>query len=134
MKNESVRRIPDIQGKWLVAEMPDLEDDYLDVTPDPHVILKKRKSLKDIHGDYEFGAQNGVIDGYLEKLPDNGLRLIFSFEGSDEYDMVHGCGEASLIDENTLMGYLKYHLGDRYRFVWKRVRKQSDIGSACTDN
>ncbi|OGN90570.1 MAG: hypothetical protein A2158_08365 [Chloroflexi bacterium RBG_13_46_14] len=115
--------IQHIQGKWLVTETPDLDDDYLELTQDPHVVLKTRKSHNDISGDYAFGAQTGVIDGQLEMLSDGGIRLIFSFEGNDELDMVHGYGEATLVDEGTLKGYMRYHLGDTYRFVWKRVRK-----------
>jgi hypothetical protein len=116
-------RTPGIRGKWLVAEMPDLSDDYLDLTPDPHVVLKTQKTRKDISGEYEFGAQSGVIDGRFERLPDGGTRLTFTFEGNDELDPVHGYGEATLIDEDALKGYMRYHLGDTYRFVWKRARE-----------
>jgi hypothetical protein len=109
-----------ISGKWLVAETPDLADDYLDLTPDPHVMLRMR-ARKEIEGDYQFGAQSGALDGRLEKLPDGRTRLSFTFEGEDELDPVHGYGDATLVDENTLKGFMRYHLGDTYRFVWKRA-------------
>ena len=120
-KANSNPRTPAVSGKWLVAEMPDLDDDYLDLTPDPHVVLKTQKTRKDVSGDYEFGAQSGEIDGKLETTPGGETRLTFTFEGQDELDPVHGYGEVTLVDEDTLKGYMRYHLGDTYRFVWKRA-------------
>lgn len=108
-----------LSGKWRVAEIPDLTDDYLSLSPDPHVKLKKA-GRNEIDGSYQFGAQSGEIDGSLEQLSAGSLRLSFTFEGEDELDPVHGYGEAALVDENTLQGYMRYHRGDTYRFVWKR--------------
>ncbi len=119
-KDKQSPRKTDISGKWRVAEMPDLADDYLELTPDPHVTLKVR-ARGEIDGEYEFGAQNGTIDGRLERLTDGRVRLSFTFEGNDELDPVHGYGEATLIDENTLDGYMRYHQGDTDRFTWKRA-------------
>ena len=110
----------DISGKWRVAKLPDLADDYLELSPDPHVLLKLR-GRGEIDGDYEFGAQSGTIDGRLERFNDGRVRLSFTFEGNDELDPVHGYGEAILADENTLDGYMRYHQGDSDRFIWKRV-------------
>ena len=118
-KNKQSTGKADISGKWRVAELPDLDDDYLDLSPDPHVMLKVQRR-GDIDGDYEFGAESGVIDGRLEPLTDGRMRLTFTFEGEDELDPVHGYGEAILTDENTMEGFMRYHLGDTYRFVWKR--------------
>jgi len=110
----------DISGTWHVVELPDLDDDYLDLTPAPRITLEAG-GRGELDGDYEFGAQSGAIDGRLERLPDGGTRLTFTFEGQDELDPVHGYGEAILVDEDTLKGYMRYHLGDTYRFVWKRA-------------
>ncbi len=111
-----------ISGKWRVAEVPDLVDDYLELTPDPHVTLKVR-ARGEIDGAYQFGAQTGTIDGSLEQLADGRVRLSFTFEGEDELDPVHGYGEAVLTDANTLDGYMRYHQGDTYRFIWKREQR-----------
>jgi len=110
----------DLSGKWQVAEMPDFTEDYLELTPDPHVMLEAR-ARSEIDGAYQFGAQSGEFDGRLEQLSDGRLRLSFTFEGEDELDPVHGYGEAVLVDENTLDGYMRYHQGDTYRFIWKRI-------------
>ena len=109
-----------LSGKWQVAEIPDLTEDYLDLTPGPHVMLEV-KARSEIDGTYQFGAQSGELDGRLEQIPDGRLRLSFTFEGEDELDPVHGYGEAILVDENTLDGYMRYHQGNTYRFIWKRI-------------
>jgi predicted molibdopterin-dependent oxidoreductase YjgC len=111
-----------LSGKWQVAEVPDLTDDYLELTPDPHVKLRLR-GRSNVQGTYQFGAQSGELDGRLEQLSDGHARLRFTFEGEDELDPVHGYGEATLVDENTLKGYMQYHQGDTYRFVWKRTSR-----------
>ena len=110
----------DISGKWQVAKVPDLTEDYLDLTPDPHVMLEVR-ARGEIDGAYQFGAQSGELDGRLEQLSDGRVRLSFTFEGEDELDPVHGYGEAILVDENTLNGYMRYYQGDTYRFIWRRI-------------
>lgn len=123
MNNQKDKDSPqktDISGKWQVTGLPDLTDDYLDLTPDPHVLLELRRR-GEVDGDYEFGAQSGTIDGQLERLTDGRVRLSFTFEGNDEMDPVHGYGEAILVKENTLDGYMRYHQGDKYRFTWKRA-------------
>jgi hypothetical protein len=110
----------DISGEWRVAEILDLVDDYLELTPDPHVILEV-KARDEVNGSYQFGAQSGELDGRLDRLPDGRIRLSFTFEGENEFDPVHGYGEAIVVDENTLNGYMRYHHGDTYRFIWKRT-------------
>ena len=109
-----------VSGKWRVAGTPDLAEDYLDLSPDPHVMLKVR-SRGEVDGSYEFGAQIGELDGRLDPIADGRVRLSFTFEGDDEYDPVHGYGEATLVDDNTLNGFMRYHQGDTYRFIWKRI-------------
>lgn len=108
-----------LEGKWQVVEMPDLADDYLDLTPDPHVHLKIKSSME-IDGTYEFGAQSGELNGQIRE-EEGQIVLTFTFEGQDEMDFVHGFGIATLIDENTLKGEMRYHKADTYLFTWKRA-------------
>jgi hypothetical protein len=131
---KSVRRKSDVaglSGRWRVAELPDLTDDYLAETRNPHVNLTVKKRDLSIQGDYQFGLQSGVMDGEVvqeERRTEGGVvktvRILFSFEGNDEMDEVHGYGDAILSeDERTLTGRMHYHYGDTYRFVWKRLHK-----------
>jgi len=41
-----------LEGKWKVARMPELADDYLALSPDPHVHLRSSTSKK-LHGTYD---------------------------------------------------------------------------------
>jgi len=79
------------------------------------------RARSEIDGTYQFGAESGGLDGRLEKHPDGRLRLRSTFEGEAEFDPVHGYGEATLVGENILKGYMRYHRGDTYRFTWRRV-------------
>ena len=110
----------ELEGKWQVVEMPDLVDGYLDLTPDPHVYLKIINS-KEVDGTYEFGAQSDELDGQIEKTKENQLVRTFTFEGEDEMDPVLGFGTATLIEDNTLEGQVRYHRSGTFRFTWKRV-------------
>jgi len=108
----------DFAGKWKVVEAMDLVDDYLSLTPDPHLLIKVN-SKNEVTGNYQYGAQNGFIDGQFERDKDN-LRLIFSFEGSDEMDPVSGFGTACFKSPDTLLLKTHCHMGDTYRFRCKR--------------
>ncbi|GEM_PF-4980529 len=72
-----------------MVETPDLAEDYLDLSDDPHVMLKV-KERGSVLGTYQFGAQSGELDGRLEVPAEGNLRLVFTFEGNDELDPVNG--------------------------------------------
>jgi hypothetical protein len=84
----------DFAGIWKVIEAMDMMDDYLSLTPDPHLKIEVNGE-DEVAGSFEFGAQDGDIDGQFEQDKES-LRLIFSFEGWDEGDEVHGFGTASI--------------------------------------
>ena len=109
-----------LEGKWQVIRIYELVDDYLVLSPDPHIRLQSSTS-KSIHGTYEFGAQSGDIDGRVGRSKDDQLILTFTVEGTDEMDPVHGFGTATLVDDNTLEGEMRYYISDTYRFIWKRI-------------
>jgi hypothetical protein len=109
----------DFAGKWRVTEALDLVEDYLSLTPDPHLQLTV-KNRKEVDGSYHFGVQDGFIDGSFERDCKGNLRLSFSFEGSDEMTEVSGCGTATLESLDTLTLKMHYHMGDTYTFICKR--------------
>jgi hypothetical protein len=109
----------DFAGKWRVTEALDLVEDYLSLTPDPHVQLTV-KNRKEVDGSYQFGAQDGLIDGRFKRDKEDNLRLVFSFEGSDEMDHVSGFGIAALEAQDTLLLEMHYHMDDTYSFRCKR--------------
>ncbi len=105
----------DLAGKWQIVEAPDMAEGYLDLTPDPHIQITVR-SKKEAEGQYQFGAQDGFIDGHFETDKCGHYRLVFSFEGSDEMDRANGRGTAILESPNKLLLMMHYHMGDTYSF------------------
>ncbi len=124
MASEQREPLPNLSGKWRIVELPDLTEDYLSLSKDPHVRLSQKR--KSIEGDYEFGAQSGTIDGELFEEKDGSLSIRFSFEGWDEDNQENGYGEGAYDGKGeTLVGKMHYHHGDTYRFVWKRANRTS---------
>src|SRR5260370_40354954 len=104
-------RLQDLSGKWKITEMPDLSEDYLAYSKNPHMRLSFRGER--VSGHYEYGLCNGELDGEVIKSVGRPLEIRFSFEGLDEMEQVNGYGEATISDDDkTLTGKLHYHLGD----------------------
>jgi hypothetical protein len=62
-------------------------------------------------GEYHIALQNGTLDGRPQ--PDGSI--LFSFEGMDEMEQVHGAGVATVQDDR-LQFTLMYHQGNDYTF------------------
>lgn len=114
-------RLQDLSGKWKIIEMPDLSEDYLSESKDPHLRLTFYRRGR-VSGHYQYGLCQGELDGeVVVESEGKPLEIRFSFEGSDEMDEVNGYGEAVISDDNkTLTGKLHYHLGDDWRFTCRR--------------
>ena len=106
-------------GKWKVIEAIDMVDDYLSLTPDPHLKIEV-SGKNEVTGSYLFGVQTGSIDAQLEQDKES-QRLLFSFDGSDEGDEVSGFGTASFESADTLILRMHYHMGDTYSFRCTRM-------------
>jgi hypothetical protein len=100
-------------GTWDIVSSPDFDDDYLSEEVSPYVKLKQLGNT--VSGDYHIGYQQGHLDGRLE----GEQRVIFSFEGMDEMDMVNGAGTLTL-EGDRLIFKLMYHQGDDYTFEGER--------------
>src|SRR5215211_1645310 len=94
-------------GSWEIISSPDFDEDYLRMEVDPYVILKH--SGERVEGKYQVGLQTGSLDGWLES--EN--FMLFSFEGMDELEEMHGARTATLRGDN-LTFELTYYLGDEY--------------------
>jgi len=64
-----------------------------------------------IVGEYHFALQNGTLDGRPQRYGS----ILFSFDGMDEMDEVHGAGTGTLQDDH-LVFTLMCHQGDDYTF------------------
>jgi len=69
-----------------------------------------------VTGEYHLGLQTGEVDG----RPEDADRIVFSFEGMDETEPVHGAGISTLQGDRLFK--LMYHYGDDYIFVCERRR------------
>jgi hypothetical protein len=65
----------EFRGKWKVIEAVDMVEDYLSQSPDPHILIIVDEK-NEITGSYQFGTQDGYIDGRFEK-DEESLKLIF---------------------------------------------------------
>ena len=102
-----------IIGIWTIVSSPDFDDDYLNDEGPPFVRLEQDGDR--LVGEYHIALQNGTLDGRPQ--PDGSV--LFSFEGMDEMDEVHGAGVATVHDDR-LMFTLMYHQGDDYTFEGRR--------------
>jgi hypothetical protein len=114
----STRRIEEelmasFTGTWQVVSSPDFDEGYLRMEVAPYVILKQ--SGDRVEGKYQVGLQTGTLDGWLERQN----LMLFSFEGMDELEEMHGAGRATLSGDK-LTFELRYYLGDEYVFECER--------------
>jgi len=114
-----LRKNNPILGSWPVVSMPDLVDDYFSLTPKPRIEISGVEG--DIYeGIFSFGAQAGEMYGVLRDDLSCDLCYVFSFEGEDEGDEIHGAGIMRLLEDNCLTGEWIYHHGDVLRVECRR--------------
>jgi hypothetical protein len=104
----------DLTGKWVVAELPTMMDDYLGQTPDPQVLITHTE-FERFSATFQFGAQEGETDGRVDEVWTHAAALFFTFVGTDEGDEISGAAA------DTIPGTLRYRQGDDLPFVWKRA-------------
>ncbi len=105
-------------GRWKFIEAVDMVEDYLNHSTDPYLLIQVNE-IGEAKGSYQFGTQEGYIDGRVER--DNQYnKLIFSFEGWDEADLVNGSGTFCAESGDTFLFAMKYENGDTFRI---RCRK-----------
>jgi len=104
----------DIDGTWRIVSSPDFDDAYLRMEVEPYVEVAQDGSH--VSGTYHVGLQQGDFDGRIGR---DG-HVVFSFEGSDELDEVHGRGEL-YADGAQVRFVLQYHQGDAYSFICERL-------------
>lgn len=89
------------------------DKDFIDLVVPGHITIRK-----DDQGEFQFGAVEGNMDCRIEQFGEI-ERLEFSWEGSDEGDLVSGRGWA-VVNDNELHGRLYFHLGDDSSFIAKK--------------
>ena len=79
----------DLTGKWVVVELPTMMEDYLGLTPDPHVLITHTQ-FEWFSATFQFGAQQGEIDGRVDEVWTHAAAIFFTFVGTDEGDEISG--------------------------------------------
>jgi hypothetical protein len=116
-------------GKWKVIEAVDMVEDYLSQSPDPHLLIQVDEK-NEVTGSYRFGVQEGYIDGRFEKNEES-LKLIFSFEGWDEADLVNGSGTFCFESGDTYLLTMNYENGNTFSFRCQAT--QDDLTTTADD-
>ena len=100
-----------------------MADDYLDLTPDPHVLITHDQYDR-FSATFQFGAQQGEIDGRVDECWTHAAAIFFTFVGVDEGDEIFGAAADAGYNaaDDTITGTMRYHQGDDLPFVWRRVR------------
>ncbi len=105
-----------IVGLWHITAMEMWDDAYFNMVGQAFIQMGGNRL-----GNFQFGLVSGQLDGEIEKVGDE-KRFYFSWNGSDEMDPVSGSGWIKLVDQNTIEGKIKFHLGDSSLFLAKRVK------------
>jgi hypothetical protein len=123
----------DLSGKWAVVELPSMTDDYLALTPDPHVLITHTE-FERFSATFHFGAQQGEIDGRVDEVWTHAAAIFFTFVGTDEGDEISGAAADAGYNAayDTITGTMRYHQGDDLPFVWRRVRSSPAQSKAVT--
>jgi hypothetical protein len=96
-------------GVWRIIEMSEWDQDFVDLVLPGHITIKENSI-----GQFQFGAVEAGIDWRIEMIGEE-ERLAFSFEGSDEGDIVSGRGWAE-VNGGKMNGWFCFHLGDDSTF------------------
>ena len=113
-------------GTWENISSSHFDRDYLHRECPPYVRLRQRDDR--IDGEYQLGPRRGHIDG----RPDGQDRIIFSFEGMDEEELVNGCGTAVLEQERLVLS-LMYHFGGDFTFTGEKLTSPSPRENRADD-
>ena len=109
-------------GTWHIIEMEMWDADYMHMERQAYVEIESGD-----RGTFQFGLVWGELHGYLEE-EGAAQRFAFTWEGNDEMDPASGSGWMRLEAEDTAVGLLAIHRGDRSRFSARRVRPRPASG------
>lgn len=110
----------DLVGYWRIVNMPGLIDDYPNLTPNPHLTLKRSRD-RQLEGEFAWGAAEGHLFGKIEDADGPSPWALCSFQGSDEGDEITGIITARVESKDKLVGEWRIHAGDTFGIVAERA-------------
>lgn len=93
-------------GVWNIVEMDEWDADYLHMETQAYIRVRNKG-----YGDFQFGLVQASINGAIEEFGGE-RRFSFTFEGSDEGELLSGDGWLKVIDKDSLQGLIRFHSGD----------------------
>ncbi len=90
-------------GRWRIIQLSELGEDYFEESDEPPFISFHSNKYGGMCGEYHFGLSDGNLDGEIREFGGQTV-LLFSYEGSDEMEEVHGAGWAQLTERERLEG------------------------------
>lgn len=109
-------------GKWKLIKAANMVEDDLSLSADSYLLIQVNEKNV-VTGSYQFGSQEGYIDGRFEK-DNESLKLIFSFEGWDEADLVNGSGTFGVESGDTFLFTMIHENGDTFNFRCRKIDKK----------
>ena len=98
-------------GEYEIHEMPDFDDEYLNMDGDPIF-----KINEDGSGEFHFGLVNGHFQGKIKEKNDDEA-FTFKWRGNDENDEVSGTGWVLMDDgDEGIEGEICFKDADDYYF------------------
>ena len=112
-------------GTWHISEMEMWDADYMHMERQAYIEI----APGDL-GTFQFGLVWGELHGYVEE-EGAAQRFAFTWEGNDEMDPASGSGWMRQAGEDTAVGLIAIHRGDRSRFTAHRVRPGPASGASA---
>jgi hypothetical protein len=110
-----MKELAEFIGTWHIYEMELWDEDYFNMEMQAFIEIDEKGD-----GEFQFGLVRGSF--FIDEIGGDG-RMGFDWNGSDENEEAFGSGWVELNDENTLNGSIKFHQGDKSKFLAKRVNK-----------
>ncbi|MDD4446842.1 MAG: hypothetical protein PHN61_04105 [Methanothrix sp.] len=116
-------------GKWKLMKAMNMVEDDLSRSDDSYLLIQVNEKNV-VTGSYQFGSQEGYIDGRFER-DNESLKLIFSFEGWDEADLVTGFGTFGLESGETFLFTMVHENGDTFSFRCRKIIEDPETGKVA---
>lgn len=96
-----------LSGRWRITSMALWERSFLDMLEPAYILFDESDG-----GEFAFGCVTGQI--HCRNAP---AGVTFTWQGNDEMDDANGDGSASLQEDGSLAGEIRFHNGDDSTFV-----------------
>ena len=101
----------ELNGKWIIIEMPDFDEDYIYAEEQAYIQINKNR------GEFKFGYVQGYFEIQESISDQEGDKLKFEWEGSDEMDEASGSIWLKRISNTRIQGEILFWESDGHEFI-----------------